>query len=1201
MFLLGANRRVVVSASDLRTASVCEFALIAGLDVLRGLRPRPTEADDPMLARITELGDQHEQTELRRLSRTHPGRVVQLARPEYTPTGLARAMAGTIDALGSGAEVVYQATLFDGGFVGHADFLERTADGWLVSDTKLARRESVPALLQVAAYAALLASATIDTAPIARLVLGGGQVRDIPLHDVLPVYRSRRSRLDAILAEHLADDAPLTWGDPRWLACGRCEACAPEVEAARDLLLVAGVRGPTRRRLVEAGVRTIDELATRTNPVLDLREITLTRLREQARLQLEQEADPTGGVRHEVVDESALLMMPEPSPGDVFFDFEADPLWQEPGSPVWGLEYLFGLVELDTGEPVFRAFWAHDRAAERRALVAFIEYLAQRRRRWPDLHVYHYAPYEPAALLRLAARHGVCEDAVDQLLREGVLVDLYAVVRSGIRISQRSYSIKKLEPLYMAERTGAVTAGDQSIVVYHQFLAATVAERTDEAAALLGEIADYNRDDCVSTWLLRDWLVRLAPGPRVPRPPVDEAAPVVSDTRLAALDLEAALRALVANIPVAHRTPEHHAVAMVAAAVLFHAREDKPRWQEHYERLRVPVRDWRAADGVFVVERAEVERGWLAETPRQRPRRLVRLHGEPMRGIPLTTTSRVGAVYAAPTPPGVAAEPGHANAQSPASLTVRDAVEHLAANGRLSQSLLVEELQPKDGEQHAALPVALVPNGVVGTGPIDAAIAEVAAEVRRAGALPDSAAVDVLLQRPPRLADGAELPAVGTGEHRHADAIIAALRAMGNSYVAVQGPPGTGKTHVGAQVLTRLVAQGWRVGVTSQSHAAVEHLLTRVVAAGTAAHLVAKEPRATPDPMWTPLATANELAAFAADRAAAGTGYVIGGSAWDLTNVSRVDRGQLDLLVIDEAGQFSLAKTLAVSVSAQRLLLLGDPQQLPQVSTGIHAEPVDASALGWLLGAEAVLPATRGYFLETTWRLHPALTAPVSRLAYAGQLRSAEPVTAARQLEGVEPGLHVRLVDHRDNSTRSGEEAEVVHRLVRDLIGRGWHDPSARRDDGAPVGPRPLAAADLLVITPYNSQVGTIRRVLDDAGLGEVRVGTVDRFQGQEAPVAILSMAASSPSSVSRGLAFLLDRHRLNVAVSRGQHSVFLVRSRLLADFSPQSPEDLVALGSFLALGDAAVTTEFVAATPSPSPPPTTPHHAPLTASLPDP
>jgi predicted RecB family nuclease len=1179
MFLLGPRRRLVVSASDLRTASVCEFALVAELDVLRGLRTPAVSPPDPMLARVAELGEHHEQAELRRLSRVHPGRVVQFARPEYTPAGLAEAMAGTLAALESGAEVIVQATLFDGGFVGHADFLELTDEGWLVSDTKLARTESVPALLQVAAYAATLRESGVATAPTARLVFGSGEIADIPLEDILPVYRARRARLDRVLADHHADSGPARWGDDRWLACGRCEVCAAEVESARDLQLVAGLRGPTRRRLIDAGVRSIDDLATLREPVPDVRESTVSRLREQARLQLEQEADPAGGIRHEVVDETPLRMLPAPSPGDVFFDFEGDPLWQEPGSPTWGLEYLFGLVEVDTGEPVFRAFWAHDRAAERDALVQFVEYLTARRRRWPDLHVYHYAPYEPAALLRLAARHAVVEDDVDQLLRDGVLVDLYAVVRAAVRVSQRSYSLKKLEPLYMPGRVGAVTSGDQSIVVYHQYLAATAEQRADDARGLLTEIADYNRDDCVSTWLLRDWLISRVPGPRATAPPAQPGRPP-SETRRAALELEATLRALVDEVPVAERTPEQRAVALVAAAVLFHSREDKPAWQEHFERLRVPTRDWRGADGVFVVERAEIVAPWAGGAGRRRPRRRIRLHGEPMRGIPMTTTSRVSAIYAVPAPAGVLAEPNHANARSTASVEIVDVVEHLAPNGLLAQTLVLEELQPRDGGPHQDLPIALVPQDVIRTGPIDQAIAEVADEVRRRnGALPDRCAVDVLLRRPPRLRGGGPLPGVGSGDGRHADAITDALLAMDDSYVAVQGPPGTGKTHVGAQVLARLVERGWRIGVSSQGHAAVENLLTAAVRAGVPPERVAKEPKATAEPEWTALPSADGLAGFAAaPPASGGAGYVIGGSAWDFTNATRVQRGQLDLLVIDEAGQFSLAKMLGVSVSARRLLLLGDPQQLPQVSTGTHAEPVDTSALGWLLGEGAVLAPSHGYFLETTWRMHPALTTAVSRLSYAGMLRSAEQVTARRRLDGVEPGLHLHLVDHRDNSTRSPQEADAVLALLRSLLGRTWHDPTERSTDGGPVGPRGLAASDILVITPYNAQVGVVRRHLEDAGVVGVRVGTVDRFQGQEAAVAIVTMAASAPTDVSRGMGFLLDRQRLNVAISRAQHSVFLVRSELLTDFSPRSPGELRALGAFLRLCDEAVATERVAA-----------------------
>ncbi|NHA67613.1 TM0106 family RecB-like putative nuclease [Phycicoccus flavus] len=1167
--------RVVASASDLRTAAACEFALVAGLDVRLGRRAGDAEDEDPMLARVAQLGDEHEQAELRRLHGVHPGGIVQFPRPDYTDAALREAMAATVTATSDpGVRVLTQATVYDGGFVGHADFLERTADGWLVSDTKLARSANVAALLQVGAYAALLAGAGVPVAPVARLVLGGGDVEDVALGDVLPVYRARRARLETLLGEHLADDAPARWGDARWLACGRCPVCDTEVEAARDLLLVAGMRGPTRRRLMDEGVTTIDALARSEGPVPDVRSATLERLRAQARLQLAQEADPGAGVRHEVVDEDALRRLPPPSPGDVFFDFEGDPLWRERGSSDWGLEYLFGMVEVDTGEPEFRAFWAHDRRAERQALVDFVDHVHERRRRWPDLHVYHYAPYEPAALLRLAARHGTYEDEVDQLLRDGVLVDLYATVRSGVRVSQRSYSIKKLEPLYMPAREEDVQGGAESIVAYHEYEQALLEGRTAEAETRLQDIADYNEKDCESTWLLREWLLGLRTDDAGdPPPPVlEEAAELrVSEARQAALELEAAVRALVPDVPPADRSDVDHAVALVAAAVLFHAREDKPRWQEHFERLRLPTSEWRAADGVFLVERTEVVGDWAKPPRARKARRLVRLHGEPLRNAPLPVGARVSAVYAVPAPDGMTAELLHANAKSPAGVTVLETEEVRAPNGRLHQTLLVEELQPGP-VGHAVGPVALVPNDSVSSATIDAALAEVAAVVRDTGQVPVGAGTDLLLRRPPRLRGGAALPSVPPGPGGSVEAVTEALRGMDDSYVAVQGPPGTGKTYVGAHVVARLVAAGWAVGVCAQSHAAVENVLDAVVRAGVGRSQVGKAPKHAASPAWTALDSADGLARFAAEHRSAGRGYVIGGSAWDLTRPSRVERGQLDLLVVDEAGQFSLAKTLAVSVASRRLLLLGDPQQLPQVITGTHAEPIDTAALAWLAGGESVLPARFGYFLDTTWRMHPALTAVVSDLAYDGRLTSREERTAARTLEGVEPGLHVRMVDHRDNSTHSLEEAQEVLALVRDLLGRRWEDPAEMDADGRPVGPRPLAEDDLVVITPYNHQAAAIRALLDEAGHERVPVGTVDKFQGQEAAVAIVSMAASSHSDVSRGMGFLLDRHRLNVAISRGQHSAFVVRSRVLTDFSPRTPRELVALGSFLRLGDAAVS-----------------------------
>ena len=1189
--MLLLDDRLVLSPSDLRLAAACEFAALRELDVTLGRASALPMSDDAMGERVRRLGDEHEQAELRRLVRAHPGGVRQLPRPGYDRTALAAAHAETLALLRDDAtEVVYQATCYDGGFLGFADFLERTDAGWLVCDTKLARSESVAALLQVSAYAAMLTEAGVPTAPTARLLLGSGESRDHALADLVPAYRARRSRLESLRREHRSEEGPVQWGDPRWLACGRCETCTSEAEAAHDVILVAGLRMPTRRRLVEAGVRTLEQLAERREPVPDVRTGMLERLRAQAALQLQQERD--GVVRAEVIGPEALALLPPPSEGDVFFDFEGDPLWVERGSDDWGLEYLFGFVTLDGGtdEPRFDALWAHDREQEKAALAEFVAWLTARREQWPDLHVYHYASYETTALLRLAVRHGVCEEEVDQLLRDGVFVDLYAAVRAGVRVSQRSYSIKKLEPLYMPARSGEVQAADASIVAYHEFMAAMDEEASERAQGHLDDIADYNRDDCISTLRLRDWLLEQAASVGVhpggppgslssssggssssegsggaPTAPTMVQRPALSDKRRAAVELEQALRGRLEGVARGERTAEERALAMVAAAVQFHTREAKPYWWRWFERLRLPVRDWGRDADAFVVERVEVVDGWRKQTPRQRPRRTLRLWGEPGVETAFGAGDTCKAIYVAPFPSGVEASgPGMLNAASSASVEVLDATLVTDAAGRPQQLLTVRELQPKGGDGHDATPVALVRGDQVRADRVEGALAELARDVLAADVLPEQPALDVLRRRPPRLRSGGALPEVGEGPRRHIEAITAAVLDLDRSYLAVQGPPGTGKTYVGAHVVAELVARGWRVGVSAQSHAAIENVLTAVVAAGVPGERVAKLAKVTPEPTWTPLRAADDLAGFAAEQAG---GYVIGGTAWDLCHEGRVERGQLDLLVIDEAGQFSLAMTLAVSLSATRLLLLGDPQQLPQVSTGTHPEPVDDSALGWVIGDEAVLPSSHGYFLETTWRMHPRLTEPVSRLAYAGQLRSNAQVTQVRDLEGVRPGLHVRLVDHHDNATRSPEEAQAVVALAQDLLGRHWR--TSTEDPG-----RALEQGDLLVITPYNAQVTLLRRALDDAGLSEVPVGTVDTVQGREAPVAIVSMAASAHADVSRGMGFLLDRHRLNVAVSRGQWAAYLVHSSVLADFGPRSPGELTALGAFLGLGEQAVSSE---------------------------
>ena len=522
--------------------------------------------------------------------------------------------------------------------------------------------------------------------------------------------------------------------------------------------------------------------------------------------------------------------------------------------------------------------------------------------------------------------------------------------------------------------------------------------------------------------------------------------------------------------------------------------------------------------------------------------------------------------------------------------------------------LLQERIRVKD-EPHGALPSGIGPGDPVSTATIEAALqADVhgllfngtlmpsdpvpgedsgaSSESEEAPAAPrtlpsvldsaasltgvESASADLLFRRAPRLKKGAlnaknaenlprevdfsgsDLPTV--------DAVHAAVRALDHSYVAVQGPPGAGKTFLASHVIARLVAEGAKVGVVAQSHAVIENLMLACCArdgfdVSRAVRLRGKS--VTPDTPWSEVSD-SELVELISGAG----GLLFGGTVWDYVSERRVPAGSLDVLVVDEAGQFSLTNTVAAARAARSVLLLGDPQQLPQVSTGVHPYPVDVSALGWLSDGAAALDPRFGYFLGESWRMDSALCERVSWLSYDGALASAA-ATAGRALQGVAPGVVSYPVEHAGCSVRSVQEAQAVVDCVRELLGREWV-PAA----GA--APRPLAAEDCIVVAAYNAQVDCVREALIAAGLADssgagVRVGTVDKFQGQEAAVVLVSLASSRVDS-GRGAGFVLSPNRLNVAVSRGQWRAVLVHSPWVARSVPQDVEEVLALSGFAGL-----------------------------------
>ncbi|MEN0103894.1 MAG: TM0106 family RecB-like putative nuclease, partial [Curtobacterium sp.] len=1138
----------LLSPSDLTTWASCEWAFLRRLDAKLGRGEPLPESHDDMLDRTAKLGDKHELDYLEILKATHD--VVEFDRP--APQDYGTAAEAALQTMRTGADVLYQPTFHrpptaeESGFIGFADFIIRNDRGeYEVYDTKLARHAKISALLQLAAYAEQMRAHDIPTGEQVHLVLGDRTTTTHDLADITPVYRTQRAELTRVIAERIASDEPLQWGDPRYSSCGRCAVCQTQVEEHRDLVLVAGMRLDQRTKLIRQGVLTIDDLAVRTAPVPGMSSTTQGRLVRQASLQVESERTATKKPAWELADARALDAIPVPDAGDVFFDFEGDPLHTEDGVH-WGLDYLFGLVD-DRAE--FTAFWAHTIRDERQALVDFLAFVEERRREHPGMHVYHYAAYERTHLLSLAARHGVGEEAVDDLLRAGVLVDLYPIVRKALVVGSHSYSIKKLEPLYMGEdlRLSDVTNAVDSITAYVDAIEELRNGDAAEGQRMLDQVADYNAYDCRSTLRLRDWLLSL-------RPPSTEA-PAELDLPPIPVEREpnpvyVALASELEHVEALDRTPDQTALALAAAAIDYHRREAKTFWQDHFDRLRNPVDEWADTRDVLVVERASVERDWDT-LPRARSQsRELRLSGTLAPGSRLRPGGSPHLVYDDPPPPSVGSPgPGSKGA------TDRAVILDVHDDGEATEVLVLERL-PVGGEPHHEFPVALAPSSPPRAKPQPEAIAEWGAEVLDAlpEMLPDPA-FDLLRRVPPR---GAITPVVGDDT---VAAVIATLLGLDRSYLAIQGPPGTGKTYVGSNVVARLVREhGWRVGVVGQSHATSENFLTSVVRAGVPADRVVKQPKAGADAdeieaaAWTPVKNGAAIAAFLESCEQSGTGGVVGGTAWTFANESTIARRSLDLLVVDEAGQFSLAPTIASSIAATRLLLLGDPQQLPQVSQGSHPEPVDESALGWLADGEHVLPAEFGYFLARTRRMEPALTSAVSGLSYNGQLTS---MATGRHLEGIDAGVHPVPVVHAGNTTSSLEEAARVVSLAKDVVGRSWTDGDTVRT---------LTDEDVIVVAPYNAQGAVIRHELDRAGLTGTQVGTVDMFQGREAVVSIVSLAASSAADIPRGLDFLLMPNRLNVALSRAKWAAYLVHSPALTTALPPSIPGLSLLSRFIEL-----------------------------------
>jgi predicted RecB family nuclease len=994
--------------------------------------------------------------------------------------------------LESGFDVIYQMPFIHQGMRGIADFLIRVDEEpgyahYEPVDAKLTRTKAKPGhVMQLCFYAEAIAALTGVAPRRMHIWLGSGSTESLTVEEFLPYWRRLRRQLAALL------DHDPTSIETRPRLCESCEYCEfqghceSQWRAEDALAFVANSRDAERNALEAAGVVTVAQLAGRSDAVADLREEKRQRLTRQAALQVRSRENPDAPPAFEFIEVSedpvyghGFELLPAPDRGDVFFDFEGDPFW----TPQHDLMFLAGLLyQGDEGSWIYDERWAHNLGEQQSMIKSLVEFFADRRETYPHMHVYHYNHTEKSAIERLM-REGEDENLFASLVDTGLFVDLFTVAKNALRVGTESYGLKHLEHLVAYHRSAGIDGGAGAVVEYEEWLRSHDDQK-------LRDIARYNYDDVEATRALRDWLVAQRPADLAWREPV-----------IAQEEYELDTDELVEGL---HQFDERGAEYLLGDLLNYWRRERSADVTPKYVALNG---DYTALyDNIDYLTNLQFLR--LEEpTGRERTKRMVLQWPEQVVDRSLEKGSDV--LFA-----GVGAPYGKA------SVTAIDF-------DRREVSLRWGAVQ----EEQGGVPAVLTRDRYFRPGTKASALKDLARQVlvpEEHGA-PSRLAMALLTGEPPRFRDGR-----GPLEGIFRDdlpSIYQWVDDLDESFVAFQGPPGTGKTYSGSHVIHHLISAGKRVGVVAMSHPAIDNLMTATYnvfeKAGDLDLLRALRWQGTTDGAPLEFATYSQKK----DDLSSGEFNLIGGTAW-LFSRPEMRQHPVDVLIVDEAGQLALADAVASSNGARNMLLLGDPLQLSQVAKAEHPGDSGASVLQHVLGEHLTIPATQGVFLAETWRMHPDVCQFISTQIYENRLTSN--VSCVQQDTEFGTGLRWLEAHHTRRSTESLEEAELVAAQIEKMVGTTWVNQEGEI--------RIIEGADVMVVAPYNDQVRLLRaRFQRTPELAGVQVGTVDKFQGREAPVVFFTMTTSSAEDMPRGPEFLFSRNRLNVAVSRARCLAYLV------------------------------------------------------------
>lgn len=1024
----------------------------------------------------------------------------------------------TLRAMKEGHDYILQAGLYNGRWNGRADFLKRV-DGasdlgdyhYEIEDTKLATETKAGTVLQLCLYSEMLGKLQ-GRDPENMWVVKPGE--DFPTDKFrYPEFQSYYQLIKKQF-ENTIENRPKGSYPYPVAKCSTCrwwKECDKKWHDDDHLSLIAGIQSMHLKELEKQGFDTLDSYARIDEPFKTIPEqgniATYEKIHSQAKIQRSGRA--AGTILYElleIIPERGLNRLPVPNKGDVYFDIESDHFHEE-----GGLEYLLGYsYKNDQGEVEYERIWSKNKKEEKKSFEQFMDFIMDRWARNPEFYIYHFAPYEPSAIKRMAQYHRTKEVEVDNLLRGERFIDLYSVLKESLRASVESYSLKDVEKLTPYERKADLRLASMA----RRRIATALEFKTDK---LLIEtdvqvVEEYNKDDCLATEALHHFLEQRYQENKaqLQRPPIKDGT---ASEGVEGRDIEAEemFKALIKDLPEDRDVwnNEQKALWLTAHLVEYYRREKKSAFWEYFR-----LQDMEPDE--LLHERKAIT-------------------GLSYIGIHPETGTRTNSV------------PIHTYSFPPQEISIKEGTDVFEVPG--DKVGTVYEISDEDftvsikkmKKTADVNPISVCTKEVVNDFVLIQSLWKliqfiISQDIDADG--PFRAGRDLLLQHNPRLLNGETMEA-RPGESLE-DHVLRISLNLDNSILPIQGPPGSGKTFNGSKLIAELVRNKKRVGITAVSHSVIVSFLEEVEKQGqdkglriSIKHKVSSS---------TSIEEGDEISFKKVDEALdlLKDGAVVGGTSW-LWADDQLENS-LDYLFVDEAGQMSLANVLAVSKAAKNIVLLGDPQQLEQPQKGAHPEGADVSALQHIIGEHQTIPTEKGIFLDTTWRLHPDIATFTSELYYEGRLKSIEE-TAQQKIEGNSPfsgsGLFYHAVDHFGNQNSSPEEVSEIEKVVKEMLGSKlqW---TARTGET-----KPITSDDILIVAPYNAQVAALK-----SRLPECRIGTVDKFQGKQAPIVIYSMTSSSPEEAPRGMSFLYDPHRLNVATSRAKCICILVASSKL--FQPE-------------------------------------------------